>query len=48
MNQQQLNYHANQQNPNHAAFKAAQANRANQMNPNHSASKSVPKGKSGK
>ena len=43
MNQQQLDHHANQQNPNNAAYQAAQNNRANQMNPNHSASK----GKSG-
>lgn len=36
----QRNHHANQRNPNNAAYKAARDNRANQLNPNHSASKS--------
>ena len=35
----QMNHHANQSNPNNAAYKAAANNHSNQMNPNNSASK---------
>ena len=32
-----MNHHANQMNPNNAAYRAAMNNRANQMNPNNPA-----------
>jgi hypothetical protein len=38
--QEQMNYHANQGNPNNAAHRAAENNRSNQMNPNNPAYKS--------
>lgn len=33
--QSQMNHHANQNNPNNAAYKAAANNHSNQLNPNH-------------
>lgn len=35
--QSQMDHHANQSNPNNAAYHAAQDNHANQSNPNNSA-----------
>ena len=37
--QAQMDHHANQSNPNNAAYTAAMNNHANQCNPNHSSSK---------
>lgn len=35
----QMNHHANQSNPNNAAYKSAQNNHANQCNPNNKSGK---------
>ena len=45
--QQQLDYYANQHNPNNAAHKADRDNRANQLNPNNHAYEQS-RGESGK